>query len=81
MPKIERDAQPKSERKARKSQTQPNSSPGLMGKRGPQAKAKPEGSVVTAAASIASNEMHGDLQKSAKDSTLEHSLFAAFNTD
>ena len=24
--------------------------------------------------------MHGDLQKSAKDSTLEHSLFAAFNT-
>ena len=23
----------------------------------------------------------GDLQKSAKDSTLEHSLFAAFNTD
>ena len=22
--------------------------------------------------------MHGDLQKSAKDSTLEHSLFAAF---
>jgi len=25
--------------------------------------------------------MHGDLQKSAKDSTLEHSLFAAFNTD
>ena len=26
-------------------------------------------------------KMHGDLQKSAKDSTLEHSLFAAFNTD
>ena len=25
--------------------------------------------------------MHGDLQKSAKDSTLEHSLFAAFNTN
>lgn len=25
--------------------------------------------------------MHGDLQKSAKDSTLEHSLFAAFNTE
>ena len=25
--------------------------------------------------------MHGDLQKSSKDSTLEHSLFAAFNTD
>ena len=25
--------------------------------------------------------MHGDLQKSAKDTTLEHSLFAAFNTD
>ena len=26
-------------------------------------------------------KMHGDLQKSAKDTTLEHSLFAAFNTD
>ena len=26
-------------------------------------------------------KMHGGLQKSAKDSTLEHSLFAAFNTD
>ena len=26
-------------------------------------------------------KMHGDLQKSAKDSTLEHSLFAAYNTD
>ena len=25
--------------------------------------------------------MHGDLQKSAKDTTLEHTLFAAFNTD
>jgi len=25
--------------------------------------------------------MHGDLQKSAKDTTLEHSLFAAFNND
>jgi hypothetical protein len=25
--------------------------------------------------------MHGDLQKSDKDSTLEHSLFAAFNTN
>ena len=33
--------------------------------------------------SAAGNSMHGDLQKSAKDSTrcLEHSLFAAFNTD
>ena len=30
----------------------------------------------------AARKMHGDLQKSsAKDSTLEHSLFAAFNTD
>ena len=29
----------------------------------------------------AAGNMHGDLQKSAKDSTLEHSLFAAFNTD
>lgn len=29
----------------------------------------------------AAGKMHGDLQKSAKDSTLEHSLFAAFNTD
>ena len=29
----------------------------------------------------ASGKMHGDLQKSAKDTTLEHSLFAAFNTD
>ena len=28
----------------------------------------------------AAGKMHGDLQKS-KDSTLEHSLFAAFNTD
>ena len=26
-------------------------------------------------------KMHGDLSKSAKDTTLEHSLFAAFNTD
>ena len=29
----------------------------------------------------AAGKMHGDLQKSAKDSTLEHSLFAAINTD
>ena len=29
----------------------------------------------------AAGKMHGDLQKSSKDSTLEHSLFAAFNTD
>ena len=29
----------------------------------------------------AAGKMHGDLQKSAKDSTLEHSLFAAWNTD
>ena len=29
----------------------------------------------------AAGKMHGDLQKSAKDSTLEHSLFTAFNTD
>lgn len=29
----------------------------------------------------AAGKMHSDLQKSAKDSTLEHSLFAAFNTD
>ena len=28
----------------------------------------------------AAGKMHGDLQKSAKDSTLEHLLFAAFNT-
>ena len=30
---------------------------------------------------IQREKMHSDLQKSAKDSTLEHSLFAAFNTD
>ena len=29
----------------------------------------------------AAGKMHGDRQKSAKDTTLEHSLFAAFNTD
>ena len=29
----------------------------------------------------AAGKMHGDLQKSAKDSKLEHSFFAAFNTD
>ena len=29
----------------------------------------------------AAGKMHSDLQKLAKDSTLEHSLFAAFNTD
>ena len=29
----------------------------------------------------AAGKMHGGLQKSANDSTLEHSLFAAFNTD
>ena len=26
-------------------------------------------------------KMHDDLKKSAKDTTLKHSLFAAFNTD
>ena len=29
----------------------------------------------------AAGKMHSDLQKSAKDATLEHSPFAAFNTD
>ena len=29
----------------------------------------------------AAGKMHSDLQKSARDSTLEHSLFAAFNTE
>ena len=29
----------------------------------------------------AAGKMHDDLRKSAKDNTLEHSLFAAFNTD
>ena len=29
----------------------------------------------------AAGKMHGDLSKSAKDSTLEHSLFAAFNIE
>ena len=29
----------------------------------------------------AAGNMHGDLMKSSKDTTLEHSLFAAFNTD
>jgi hypothetical protein len=29
----------------------------------------------------AAGEMHGDLQKSAKDSTLQHSIIAAFNTE
>ncbi|KAL1523049.1 hypothetical protein AB1Y20_018009 [Prymnesium parvum] len=29
----------------------------------------------------AAGKMHGDLQKSAKDDTLEHSILAAFNTD
>ena len=29
----------------------------------------------------AAGKLHDDLRKSAKDSTLEHSLFAAFNTD
>eukprot|EP00964_Phaeocystis_antarctica_P047410 scaffold27423_cov64-Phaeocystis_antarctica.AAC.5 len=29
----------------------------------------------------AASTMHGDLSKSAKDMTLEHSLFAAFNTE
>ena len=29
----------------------------------------------------AAGRMHGDLSKSAKDETLQHSLFAAFNTD
>ena len=29
----------------------------------------------------AAGKMHGDLHKSAKDTTLEHSLFAAFNTE
>ena len=30
---------------------------------------------------FSAGKMHGDLQKSAKDTTLEHSLFAAFNID
>ena len=29
----------------------------------------------------AAGNMHSDLRKAAKDTTLEHSLFAAFNTD
>ena len=29
----------------------------------------------------AAGKMHTDLKKAAKDSTLEHSLFAAFNTE
>ena len=29
----------------------------------------------------AAGKMHGDLQKSAKDTTLEHSLFAAANAE
>ena len=29
----------------------------------------------------AAGKMHGDLQKSAKDSTLAHSLFAAYETE
>ena len=29
----------------------------------------------------AAGKMHGGLHNSAKDNTLEHSLFAAFNTD
>jgi hypothetical protein len=29
----------------------------------------------------AAGKMHGDLRKSAKDETLKHSLFAAYNTD
>ena len=29
----------------------------------------------------AAGKMHGDLSKSVKDTTIEHSLFAAFNTD
>ena len=28
----------------------------------------------------AAGKMHGDLQRSAKDSTLKHSLFAKYNT-
>ena len=31
--------------------------------------------------SSAAGRMHSDLRKSMKDSTLEHSLMAAFNTD
>ena len=31
--------------------------------------------------SAAGKTAHGDLQKSAKETTLEHLLFAAFNTD
>jgi hypothetical protein len=29
----------------------------------------------------AAGKMHSDLQESSKDETLQHSLFAAFNTD
>lgn len=43
--------------------------------------AAPASSAGVERAFSAYGKMHGDLQKSAKDSTLEHSLFAAFNTD
>ena len=43
--------------------------------------AAPAYSAVVERVFSAAGKMHGDLQKSAKDSTLEHSLFAAFNTD
>ena len=56
-----------------------------MGKRGPHpgaaAKAAAASSAGVERVFSAAGKMHGDLQKSAKDSTLEHSLFAEFNTD
>ena len=50
-----------------------------MGKRGPKKKTAEPPPLQTPQG--VAGKMHGDLQKSAKDSTLEHSLFAAFNTD
>ena len=42
--------------------------------------AAPASSAGVERVSSTDGKMHGDLQKSAKDSTLEHSLFSAFNT-
>ena len=53
---------------------------GAMGKKKPQPPPPPPKAQGKDKISAA-GKMHGDLQKSMKDSTLQHSLFAAFNTD
>ena len=52
-----------------------------LGKDGDAVLAAPASSAGVERVFSAAGKMHGDLRKSAKDETLKHSLFAAYNTD